>query len=266
MRFFKYEGIGNDFVLIDGMAGNVRIDGALCERMCDRHFGIGADGVLYVLPGQNGSDVTMRIMNSDGTEAKMCGNGIRCVAKYAYDHGLVKKKEFTINTLVGNLTAKVSVTDGKVDTVTIGMGKPWIDDSDTVLDIDGLSVKGRKVSMGNPHFVTFDTLEDKDTDKLGPILESHPEFPDRTNVEFASVKEGKIYIRVYERGAAWTLACGTGASATTVSAAVQGFVPFDKAVDVRLPGGWLKITVSGDMSGVTMEGPATFVFEGTYEE
>ena len=265
MRFFKYEGIGNDFIVIDGMKGDVSIDGALCKRMCDRNFGIGADGVLYVLPGQDGSDITMRIINSDGSEAIMCGNGIRCVAKYAYDNGLVKGTSFTVNTLRGNLGADVIVKDGKVDTVKIDMGAPMPEKDYTVIDIDGVKVKGRKVSMGNPHYVVFDQLDKGQIDRFGPILESHKEFPDRTNVEFVTVKDGKIDIRVYERGAAWTLACGTGACATTTAAAMDGLVPFDVPVDVHLPGGWLKITVDGEFRRVLMEGPARYVFQGEYQ-
>ncbi len=272
MRFWKYEGIGNDFVVIDGIGNDVEINPALCKRMCDRNFGIGADGVLYVLPGRDGSDITMRIINADGTEAEMCGNGIRCVAKFAYDFGKVKKKEFTINTLRGNLGADVSVKDGKVDTVKIDMGAPILEVpgkqvdklETTVVKTDIKDVKGNCVSMGNPHFVTFDDLTDDEIDRLGPILESHPIFPKKSNIEFIKIRDGKIYIRVYERGAAWTLACGTGACASTTAAALNGFVDFDTPIDVHLPGGWLKITVDKQLRYVHMEGPATFVFEGEY--
>jgi len=264
MRFFKYEGIGNDFILIDGVSSKVTIDNDLCARMCDRHFGIGADGVLYVLPGQDGSDVTMRIINSDGSEAVMCGNGIRCVAKYAYDHHLVNDTRFIINTLRGNLGAEVSLKDGSVEYVTIDMGAPMPEKDRTDISIDGTLVSGRKVSMGNPHYVTFDALDRESIERLGPILESHEEFPDRTNVEFAALKDGRIDVIVYERGAAWTLACGTGACAVTTAAALEGMVPFDEPVDVHLPGGWLRITVDGGLKGVRMQGPARFVFEGDY--
>lgn len=264
MRFYKFEGIGNDFVLLDGVTEDIVIDNDLCRRMCDRNFGIGADGVLYVLPGRDGADITMRIINSDGSEAVMCGNGIRCVAKYAYDRKLVKKKSFTVNTLRGNLKADVTVADGEVDSVCIDMGAPMPEKDRTALDINGIRVSGRKVSMGNPHYVTFDPLTKEQTDILGPVLESHPEFPDRTNVEFASVRDGKIDIRVYERGAAWTLACGTGACATTTAAALEGMVPFDVPVDVHLPGGWLKITVDDRLRNVMMQGPARYVFQGDY--
>lgn len=273
MKFLKYHGLGNDFILIDGTDGNLEIDKDWCKRVCDRNFGIGADGVLYVMPGV-GTDITMKVINADGTEAEMCGNGIRCVAKYAYDYGIVKKKTFTIHTLAGDLEAVVSFgDDGKVATVTIDMGAPELDGRSVPIDhdgefinegfvIDSLRLKGTAVSMGNPHFVIFTRLEDDTIDRLGPMIEGHEFFPNRTNVEFCQVKDGKIYVRVYERGAAWTLACGTGASASAVAAALTGLVPFDEPIDVKLPGGWLKVTVSKDLSRVLMEGPAEFVFKG----
>lgn len=273
MKFLKYHGLGNDFILIDGTDGNLEIDKDWCKKVCDRNFGIGADGVLYVMPGV-GTDITMKVINADGTEAEMCGNGIRCVAKYAYDYGIVKKKTFTIHTLAGDLEAVVSFgDDGKVATVTIDMGAPELDGRSVPIDhdgefinegfvIDSLRLKGTAVSMGNPHFVIFTRLEDDTIDRLGPMIEGHEFFPNRTNVEFCQVKDGKIYVRVYERGAAWTLACGTGASASAVAAALTGLVPFDEPIDVKLPGGWLKVTVSKDLSRVLMEGPAEFVFKG----
>lgn len=273
MKFLKYHGLGNDFILIDGTDGNLEIDKNWCKKVCDRNFGIGADGVLYVMPGV-GTDITMKVINADGTEAEMCGNGIRCVAKYAYDYGIVKKKTFTIHTLAGDLEAVVSFgDDGKVATVTIDMGAPELDGRSVPIDhdgefinegfvIDSLRLKGTAVSMGNPHFVIFTRLENETIDRLGPMIEGHEFFPNRTNVEFCQITDGKIYVRVYERGAAWTLACGTGASASAVAAALTGLVPFDEPVDVKLPGGWLKITVSKDLSRVLMEGPAEFVFKG----
>ncbi len=276
MRFWKYEGIGNDFIVIDGFNQTVEIDNELCKKMCDRHYGIGADGVLYILPGKDGSDVIMRIINADGSEAEMCGNGIRCVAKHAYDFGMVKKKSFTIGTLRGDLKAEVfDGKDGKVGTVRIDMGAPILEcekvpvkfDGKMIsqpVDVDGRKVTGTAVSMGNPHFVTFEDLDDATVDVLGPKLECHLVFPRKANIEFAKVKDGKIYIRVYERGAAWTLACGTGACATTTAAALNGLVPFDVPVCVHLPGGWLKITIDKDLRFAMMEGPATYVYSGEY--
>lgn len=276
MRFWKYQGIGNDFILLDGTAGNLEIDAEWCRRACDRHYGIGADGVLYVMPGE-GTDITMRIINADGSEAEMCGNGIRCVAKYAADHEVVPGDTMTIHTLAGDLGAEVfRGDDGLVRTVRINMGAPILDGRtvpvdydgrfiDQPFDADGVPIRANAVSMGNPHFITFTPLDDATVDRLGPILERHPFFPRKTNVEFCRVEDGKIYIRVYERGAAWTLACGTGACATTTAAALNGLVPFGTPVDVHLPGGWLRITVDKDLGYVLMEGPAELVFTGDME-
>lgn len=273
MIFLKYHGLGNDFVVLDGTDGNLKVDNEWCKWVCDRHFGVGADGVLYIMPGEN-TDITMRVINADGSEAEMCGNGIRCVAKYAYDYNIVNKKSFIIHTLAGDLEAVVSPgDDGKVTTVTIDMGAPVLNGRSVPVDYDGefvdkgfnvdsLRIKGTAVSMGNPHFVTFTELEESTVNRLGPVIERHKFFPNRTNVEFCEVRDGKIYVRVYERGAAWTLACGTGASASAVAAALTGLVPFDEPVDVKLPGGWLKITVSKNLDRVLMEGPAEFVFKG----
>lgn len=273
MIFLKYHGLGNDFVILDGTDGNLKVDNEWCKWVCDRHFGVGADGVLYIMPGEN-TDITMRVINADGSEAEMCGNGIRCVAKYAYDYNIVNKKSFIIHTLAGDLEAVVSPgDDGKVTTVTIDMGAPVLDGRsvpvnydgefvDKGFNVDSLRIKGTAVSMGNPHFVTFTELEESTVNRLGPVIERHKFFPNRTNVEFCEVRDGKIYVRVYERGAAWTLACGTGASASAVAAALTGLVPFDEPVDVKLPGGWLKITVSKNLDRVLMEGPAEFVFKG----
>lgn len=276
MRFWKYQGIGNDFILLDGTAGDLEIDTEWCRRACDRHYGIGADGVLYVMPGE-GTDITMRIINADGSEAEMCGNGIRCVAKYAADHEVVPGDTMTIHTLAGDLGAEVfKGDDGLVRTVRINMGAPILDGRtvpvdydgrfiDQPFDADGVPIRANAVSMGNPHFITFTPLDDATVDRLGPILERHPFFPRKTNVEFCRVEDGKIYIRVYERGAAWTLACGTGACATTTAAALNGMVPFGTPVDVHLPGGWLRITVDKDLGYVLMEGPAELVFTGDME-
>ena len=276
MRFWKYQGIGNDFILLDETAGGLEIDAEWCRRACDRHYGIGADGVLYVMPGE-GTDITMRIINADGSEAEMCGNGIRCVAKYAADHEVVPGDTMTIHTLAGDLGAEVfRGDDGLVRTVRINMGAPILDGRtvpvdydgrfiDQPFDADGVPIRANAVSMGNPHFITFTPLDDATVDRLGPILERHPFFPRKTNVEFCRVENGKIYIRVYERGAAWTLACGTGACATTTAAALNGLVPFGTPVDVHLPGGWLRITVDKDLGYVLMEGPAELVFTGDME-
>jgi diaminopimelate epimerase len=219
----------------------------------------------------------MRIINADGTEAEMCGNGIRCVAVHAYNHKMVDKEEFSIHTMAGDLTAKVTVKDGKAVAAMINMGAPILDGPSIPIDWEGRFInedfsllryffKANAVSMGNPHFITFQEMDDPTIDRLGPILECHHMFPRKTNVEFCRIIDGKIYIRVFERGAGWTLACGTGACASTVAAALNGLVPFDEPVDVHLPGGWLRVTVDKDLRFVMMEGPADLVFEGDLAE
>lgn len=275
MKFWKYHGCGNDFVVVDGITENIEIDAPWCVKVCDRHFGVGADGVLYLLPGEDGCDITMRIINADGSEAEMCGNGIRCIAKHAKDFGIMKNNEFSIHTGRGTLIATTTAgDDGKVRTVRINMGAPILDartvpvnyDGQFInqpFEIEGVKFKANAVSMGNPHFITFDDIGEENVQKLGPILEGYREFfPKKTNVEFCKIEDGKIYITVYERGAAWTLACGTGACATTTAAALNKLVPFDTPVDVHLPGGWLKITVDSKLQYVLMEGPAELVYEG----
>ena len=273
IEFWKYHGIGNDFVVIDGTKADPGLTPEQIAFLCDRNFGIGSDGVIYVNPGMDGSDVTMRIFNTDGTEPEMCGNGVRCLAKHAYDFGIVKSPDFVIHTGKGTLGA-----DGKVDSVRIDMGAPILDppsvpvkgDGDRVIDreieIAGVKVHINAVSMGNPHCVMFDDLSDEDVERLGPIIEAGRElFPNKVNVEFAKVTDGKIDIRVFERGVGWTLACGTGACATTTAAALNGLVPFDEPVPVHLPGGDLRITVSKALDRVLMDGPARLVYRGEIE-
>ncbi|MBO6083659.1 MAG: diaminopimelate epimerase, partial [Candidatus Methanomethylophilaceae archaeon] len=222
-QFWKYHGIGNDFVVFDGTKGEHEFTPEQIAFMCDRNFGIGSDGVIYVNPGQDGSDVTMRIFNTDGTEPEMCGNGIRCVAKFAYDMGIVKKTEFSIHTGRGNLLAQCTLgPDGKVSSVKIDMGAPILEpalvpvsgDGDRFIDrpvtVAGIPLRINAVSMGNPHCVVFDDLTKEQIDMLGPVLEADRGlFPRKANVEFAKVKDRKIDIRVFERGVGWTLACGT---------------------------------------------------------
>lgn len=278
MKFWKYQGLGNDFVVVDGISEHIEIDTDWCVKVCKPHFGVGADGVLYIMPGEDGCDITMVVINSDGSMAEMCGNGIRCVAKHARDYGLVDKDKFTVHTGRGTLIADVfKGKDGKVETVRIDMGAPILEGREIPINADGrfidqpffnsgVKFKASAVSMGNPHFITFDDIGEENVRRLGPILESYTSFfPRKTNVEFCKIEDGKIYITVYERGAAWTLACGTGACATTVAAALSGKVPFDTPIDVHLPGGWLKITVDSKLGYVLMEGPAVLVFEGNIQ-
>ncbi|MDR1954608.1 MAG: diaminopimelate epimerase [Candidatus Methanoplasma sp.] len=273
MKFWKYHGIGNDFILIDAVDSDIEIDNDRCRLMCDRNYGIGADGVVFLFRGER-TDLKMRVINADGSEAEMCGNGIRCLAKHAYDFGIVDKDEFTVSTMAGVKTPKIFLDGGKVTTVMVDMGAPILDGRSIPLDYDGefidqpfavpgYNIKGNAVSMGNPHFITFTDLSSNEIEKLGPMLEAHPFFPKRTNVEFCKMKDGNIHTRVYERGVGWTQACGTGACASATAAALNGVVPFDEPVHVRLPGGWLKITVGKDLDHVYMEGPAMLVYEGS---
>jgi diaminopimelate epimerase len=273
MKFWKYHGIGNDFVLVDGINKDVDVDKERCKLICDRNYGVGADGVIFLLPGEK-TDVRMRIINADGSEAEMCGNGIRCLAKHVHDFKIVNTDEITVSTLAGVKTTKVFTDAGKVTTVMVNMGAPILDGRSIPIDYDGefidqpfvadgINIRGSAVSMGNPHFVTFSDINDNEINRLGKKIKKHPFFPRKTNVEFCRIKDGNIHIRVYERGARWTLACGTGACASTTAAALNGKVPFDEPVDVRLPGGWLKVTVDKDLDHVYMEGSATLVYEGS---
>ena len=275
MRFWKYEGIGNDFIVLDGFRTSIKVDTEMCKKLCDRHFGIGADGVVYIFRGKEGTDLEMRVINPDGSEAEMCGNGIRCLAKHAYDSWMVKKTKFIVGTLRGKHNVEVFKDEkGRVKEVLVDMGAPILDckevpvdfDDERMMsqpiDVDGKRITGSAVSMGNPHFVTFDNLDDETVIKLGPIMECHPVFPRRANIEFAKIEDGKIDIKVFERGAGWTLGCGTGACATTTVAALDGRVPFNEPVQVHLPGGWLEITIDKDLKFATMKGPVRFVFTG----
>lgn len=278
-RFWKYHGIGNDFVVFDGMGGEPGFIPEQISLICDRNFGVGSDGVIYVNPGIDGADVTMRIFNTDGTEPEMCGNGIRCLAKHAYDTGIVDDAVFTVHTGRGNLEAQCTCgPDGKVVSVMIDMGAPILDPGsvpvegggDRFIDVpavvEGVDLHVNAVSMGNPHCVVFDDLSDGQVAMLGPVLESKRDlFPNKANVEFARVSENGIDVKVFERGVGWTLACGTGACATATSAALNGYVPFDEPVAVNLPGGTLKITVDSGLEHVFMDGPAAFVYSGDIE-
>jgi diaminopimelate epimerase len=272
MRFWKYQGIGNDFVLLED-DGSAPKEEAFVRRVCDRRFGIGADGILYVSKAEN-VDARMMILNADGSEAEMCGNGIRCVAKHLYDTGAVPKEEMTVDTLAGLMRISLSVEGGKARTVTVNMGAPILDCEripmrcggkfiDGIIEVDGRKLRGTAVSMGNPHLITFERLSKEEKDVLGPKLEAHPAFPKRTNVEFVTVEGLRLNVRVFERGVGWTLACGTGACATVVAAALNGLVPFNEDIEVALPGGVLSISVDDLLSAVMMTGPAELVFEGT---
>ena len=258
MRFTKMQGLGNDFLLI---YGQVPQDvSPLCRRLCDRHFGVGADGVIFVSPAW-AADCRMRIFNADGSEARMCGNGIRCVGKYLYDKGLVRKERMTVETLSGIKTLTLKAEHDRVDRVAVNMGPVILEQTALILP-NGMGI-GTHVSVGNPHVVVFtQNVEDLPLYLWGPRIESDPRFPGGVNAEFVQVlSPEKLRMRVWERGCGITLACGTGACASVFAAVQQGICPAGRPVEVILDGGSLFVTVNADGT-VSMEGPAVTVFEG----
>jgi diaminopimelate epimerase len=268
-------GLGNDFILINNIEAQIpeeRVP-ALARKWCDRHFGIGADGIILVDPSPT-ANFGMRIFNPDGSEPQMCGNGIRCFAKYVYDRGLHRDPFLKVDTLAGILGLKLTIHDQKVNQVRVDMGEPILDRKRIPVAGDGPSpVLGEKlraaeqefditcVSMGNPHCVIFvKDVESFPVEKIGPEIETHPLFPQRTNVEFAEPLDREtIKMRVWERGAGITLACGTGACATAVAASLNNRT--GRSVTVKLPGGDLFIEWAED-NHLYMTGPAEEVFEG----
>ena len=277
MHFVKMHGTGNDFVMLDA-AGDDGDWPALAVAMCDRHFGIGSDGIIVALPSSR-ADLRMRMFNPDGSEAEMCGNGIRCLAKHAIESGLARRRENTvvIETLAGDLRCELQERDGRIERVRVAMGAPRFKPSeipvvgdgpgplqDLAIRLDDESVVVTCVSMGNPHAVCF-TEEPVDAfplARIGPQIERHPDFPRRVNFEIVNVLgRGRVHARVWERGAGETLACGTGACAIGVAARLAGFS--DGGTDVYLPGGVLRIEWDGD-GEVYLSGAATEVFRGEW--
>lgn len=258
MRFTKMQGLGNDFLLIRGA---VPQDAAsLSARLCDRHFGVGADGVIFVSPSSV-ADCRMRIFNADGSEARMCGNGVRCVGKYVYEAGLVQKETVTVETLSGVKKLTLHEKDGRIERVSVDMGRAVLEEPCLPLP-EGMGM-GALVNMGNPHVVTFsDSVADLPLYLWGPRIEHDPRFPDGVNAEFVQVlSPEKLRMRVWERGCGVTLACGTGACASAFAAVRAGLCSGGRPIEVVLDGGSLFVTVNaGD--GLLMEGPAVTVFEG----
>lgn len=279
MNFTKLHGLGNDYVYVNCF--EEKLTGVdlpeLARRVSDRNFGIGGDGLILILPSER-ADFRMRVFNNDGSEAKNCGNGLRCVSKYVYDHGLTRQTTFTVETLGGIMKPVVSLgADGKVEQVTIDMGEPRFERAaipmtgipeeqarEEVLEVDGAVFTMTAVSMGNPHAIIFvEEIRDEDVRKYGPQIEFHEWFPERTNVEFIQIlNREEILFRVWERGSGVTLACGTGACAAAVAAALAGKV--DRKVTVHLAGGDLFIDWREEDNRVYMTGPATEVFAGKY--
>ncbi len=264
--FFKYQGLGNDFVVIDRRNSGLDIDEMTSRRLCDRHFGVGADGVLCILP-ELGVAGKMVVHNADGSTAEMCGNGLRCVVKYLAEHEPGRPTSLAIATGAGILSSDIDWGERGVERVTVAMGPARLQSPSlphggpfVAQRIDGFM--GTAVSMGNPHLVFLDVAPAEAALK-GPLFENHPWFPYRTNVEFVSNRAGGgLDVTVWERGVGLTLACGTGACAAVVASALASRSPFDEWVPVQLPGGLLDIKVARDLSQVWLKGPVRFVFEG----
>lgn len=259
MHFTKMHGLGNDYLYVYG-----EVPSNICElsqKLSDRHFGAGSDGMIYISPSAV-ADFRMRIFNADGSEAKMCGNGIRCVGKYVYEKGYTDKRSLSVETLSGIKYLTLSVSFGKVKSVTVDMGTACVA-ADKHLTVDGETVTCTPVSVGNPHAVIFvDDAETAPLTTLGAKLEHHDAFPDGVNVEFVRRREdGSLGMRVWERGSGVTMACGTGACAAAAAAVAKEFCRCDRPIPVHLDGGTLEITVSRE-GRVTMTGPAEFVYEG----
>ena len=274
-KFTKWQGCGNDFVLFDCLQDDIEDYASVARKVCDRHYGVGADGILVVLPSAQ-ADFRMRIFNTDGSEAEMCGNGIRCFARYLYDFGLTKETRFTVETGAGILVPEIVLEGGKVKGIKVDMGEPHLlgeeipvvgFDGSKVIDksmsVDGQEYHFTAVSMGNPHCVIFvDDAESFPIYELGHKFEEHALFPKKTNTEFVEVKDRQhVRMRVWERGAAVTLACGTGSCATVVAGILNGKLDRDAATEVELDGGKLSIHWAND-NHVFMTGPAELVFSG----
>lgn len=273
MKFTKMHGCGNDYVYVNCFKETVENPNEAAKIVSDRHFGIGSDGMILIQPSDK-ADFRMSMYNLDGSEGKMCGNGIRCVAKYVYDYGLTDKTNISVETKGGMKYLDLNVEDGKVVTVKVDMGKPMIapkeipviSDKDKIvaepITIDGTDYEMTCVSMGNPHAVVF--VEDTskiEIEKTGPLFEHHSLFPDRVNTEFIQIIDRKtINMRVWERGSGETLACGTGACASVVACVLNGRT--EDEVLVHLLGGDLKIKYDRERETVFMTGPATVVFDG----
>lgn len=280
MKFTKMHGCGNDYVYINGFVEKIpnQEKEALVKRLSDRHFGIGGDGVIFINPSAE-ADFEMEMYNADGSRAEMCGNGIRCVAKFVYDKGLTDKRQISIISFGKIKYLDLTVENGKVTLVKVNMGAPELmPEQIPVIECDGrdevinepITVQGKPyrmtcVSMGNPHAVVFvDDVESMDLEKIGPFFENHIRFPKRTNTEFVQIIDRKtVAMRVWERGTGETLACGTGACATAVACVLNGLTGSE--VTVKLLGGNLQIAWDRKDNLVYMTGPASTVFDGEIE-
>lgn len=274
MKFSKMHGIGNDYVYVNGFTETIGDPNSVSKFVSDRRCGIGSDGLIMILPSEV-ADCRMRMFNADGSEGMMCGNGIRCVGKFAYDNGIVTKSELSVETKSGIKYITLEINDGVAVAATVDMGKAILRPADIPVKMDGetciaqpLMVNGQEytvtcVSMGNPHCIVFcDDPADIELEKIGPHFEHHALFPERINTEFLQViDETTLNMRVWERGSGETFACGTGACACVVAAVLNGYCKHDTEVTVHLLGGDLKITYRSDGT-VMMNGPATHVYDG----
>lgn len=278
IKFTKMHGLGNDYVYIDAINQKIENESSLAQFVSNRHFGIGSDGLILICKSEI-ADFKMRMFNSDGSEAEMCGNGIRCVGKFVYDKGLTNKTTVKIETLAGIKTLILNTKDGKVETARVDMGEPILEaekipvisTEKTVKNLE-LEAENKKfkftcVSMGNPHAITIvENTKEFDVEKYGKVLEIDKAFPKKANIEFAQIVDRQnINMRVWERGAGETLACGTGACATAVACNLNGLT--DRKVNIELLGGTLNIEWNETDNHVYMTGPAVTVFDGElYEE
>lgn len=275
MKFTKMHGIGNDYVYVNCFEETVKNPPAVAKFVSDRHFGIGSDGLILIKPSDI-ADCEMDMYNLDGSQGAMCGNGIRCVAKYVYDYGVINKTSISIATKSGIKYLDLTVKDGKVSMVKVNMGSPILDakqipvvsETEQVinapLEVDGEVYHITAVSMGNPHAIVYmENVDGLDIEKIGPKFENHVAFPDRVNTEFVKVLDTHtVQMRVWERGSGETLACGTGACAVAVASILNGHVDGSTPVTVRLLGGDLQIYWDRQENLVYMTGPASVVFDG----
>lgn len=277
MKFTKMQGLGNDYVYINGFIEKIGNPAELAVKISDRHFGIGSDGLILINPSSV-ADFEMEMYNADGSRGEMCGNGIRCVAKYVYDYGLIDKTQISVETLSGIKYLVLTVENQKVVQVRVDMGKPELKpdripilaEGETVInvpiEVDGREYKMTGVSMGNPHVVIYmDDIQHLDIEQIGPKFENHECFPNRINTEFVKVLDrNTVEMRVWERGSGETLACGTGACAVAVACVLGGLT--EEKISVRLLGGDLFIEWDREKDTVYMTGPAEVVFDGEWKE
>lgn len=273
MRFTKMQGLGNDYVYVNCFQETIENPSEAAIKVSDRHFGIGSDGLILIKPSEV-ADFRMDMYNADGSQAEMCGNGIRCVAKYVYDYGLTDQTEISVETLAGIKYLKLQIEDGKVSQITVNMGQPELNpvkipvqaEGERVVDepivVNGVTYKMTCVSMGNPHCIVFiDDTENFPLEEIGPMFENHERFPKRVNTEFIQIlNRNEVNMRVWERGSGETLACGTGACASAVACVLNGLT--EDEITLHLLGGDLSVRWDREENVVYMTGPAKVVFDG----